>query len=442
MKLNLGCGGDHKKGYLNVDAFDDTIADKIMNATNLELNDNTVEEILMSQVIEHFGIAQSIYVLSECFRVLQRGEKLIIETPDIRESFKIYLNGIREDRKNILPWIYGVDIPGMQHRFCFPEDLLDEELKKIGFTNIKKDYLKFDEYQPILRVTCEKPSEIDEFQIITILRKKLLKNGEINLDEQINALEKEKLIEFFTEELKKFFQKKDNKIFKKILLEGVIKSPKITLIFLKILIDQKLISEEIGKKYIEILKRLDDINFIDILLDNLSSRSNFIGKQDELFETVNNFGKEIVEKLLVGSEIEQEDIIKNLKEERKTDAKYEIDFLSQKLVMLKAYRVFQIGVKEFNKSNYKEAIKYFKESSFLFRDQILTYWNLGRLYMLTHDENMAKTYYKNAIKLLDIIRFDRSKEIKELLELEMNKNQLVNYDESLISLRQVCETMN
>ena len=149
MKINLGCGGEHKKGYFNVDAFNNTIADSIMSATNLELDDNSVEEILMSQVIEHFGIARSIYSLSECFRVLIPGGKLVIETPDLRESFKIYSNGEREDRKNILPWIYGVDIPGMQHRFCFPEDLLEEELEKIGFINIKKEYLKFDEHQPI-----------------------------------------------------------------------------------------------------------------------------------------------------------------------------------------------------------------------------------------------------------------------------------------------------
>ena len=88
MKLNLGCGGNYKKGYLNVDAFDDTVADEIMSATNLKIEDNKVDEIIADQLIEHLGIVGSIYSLSECFRVLKPGGKLIIETPDLQKTFE------------------------------------------------------------------------------------------------------------------------------------------------------------------------------------------------------------------------------------------------------------------------------------------------------------------------------------------------------------------
>ena len=159
MKLNLGCGGDYKKGYLNVDAYDTTVADKIMSAFNLDLEDNSFDEVLMSQLIEHLGIVGSIFSLSECFRVLKPGGQLIIETPDLRKSFEKFLNGDREARKNIMPWLYGVDIPGMPHRFCYPDDLLEETLQNIGFGNISKDYFEIDLYQPVLKVTCEKPTD-------------------------------------------------------------------------------------------------------------------------------------------------------------------------------------------------------------------------------------------------------------------------------------------
>ena len=159
MKINLGCGGDYKKNFLNVDAFDSTIADEVMDANDLRFEDNSVDEIVLSQVIEHLGIAGSIYVLSECFRVLKPKGTLVIETPDIRSSFKKYLEGDRERRKNILPWIYGVDMPGMQHRFCFPDDLLKEILRDNGYADIKKDFIVYDEEQPILKVTCEKTQE-------------------------------------------------------------------------------------------------------------------------------------------------------------------------------------------------------------------------------------------------------------------------------------------
>jgi len=442
MKLNLGCGGDHKKGYLNIDAFDKTIADKTMSATNLKFDDNSVEEILMSQVIEHFGIAQFLYVLGECFRVLKKGGKLVIETPDIRESFQIYLKGEREDRKFILPWIYGVDIPGMQHRFCFPDDLLEEELEKLGFIKIKKEYLKFDEHQPILRVTCEKTSDSDAFFIITLLRKKLLNSGEINLDEQINALEKETLLEFFTEELKKFFKKKNNNIFEKMIIEGSIKTPKITFLFFNILIEQKLCPPELGKKYIQILTKLDNIKFLDILLNNLIQMPNYVGRQEELIDKTYNFGRKIVKELLSGSEKEIEDILKNLSKENKINVKYEQDFLSQKLVMLRANRLFQKGVKAFNLSNFEGAIGYFKKSSIIYRNQILTYWNLGRLYMLCENIKTAESYYKNALDLLAIISFDEEKKIKRLLEQEMSRKIVTNYTDSLISLRQIYEILD
>ena len=141
MKLNLGCGGLYKKDYLNVDAFDDTVADKNMSALNLKLKDNSIATIEASQLIEHLGLINSIYALSECFRVLELNGALAIETPDIKTSFKKYINGDREDRKNLLTWIYGLETPGMQHKFCFPDDLLEEILRKIGFTNIKKTLL-------------------------------------------------------------------------------------------------------------------------------------------------------------------------------------------------------------------------------------------------------------------------------------------------------------
>ena len=47
MKLNLGCGGDYKEGYINADAFDKTVADKIMFAYDLKFDDNSFDEIYL-----------------------------------------------------------------------------------------------------------------------------------------------------------------------------------------------------------------------------------------------------------------------------------------------------------------------------------------------------------------------------------------------------------
>ncbi len=441
MKLNLGCGGDHKKGYVNVDAFDKTTADKIMEATNLKFDDNSIDEILMSQVIEHFGIARSLFVLSECFRVLKPNGKLVLETPDIRKSFQVFLKGEREDRKYILPWIYGVDIPGMQHRFCFPDDLLTEELGKIGYSNVLKSNLEFDKHQPILRVICKKPQKNKSFQLISEFRKILLKSKKIDLDQQINALEKENLIEFFTEEILIFFEKNNEKIFENIFLNGAIKSPEITLLFFKFLIDKKIFNKKNKDTYINILKGLIKINFIEVLVNYSTQIPNLIGKQEKLFDKMCNFGKDTIKKLLKEPSKGQEKIFKELKKIKGLKIEYKEDFLSEKLLMLKANRLFQKAVKSFNLSNYEKAILFFKKSSLIYRDQILTYWNLGRIYMITKNQKNAELNYKNALRILKHIKYDNEKEIETLLTKEKSGKTYEKYKNSLISLRQIYESM-
>lgn len=436
MKLNLGCGGDYKKNFLNVDAFDSPIADKIMNATDLKLEDNSVDEIVASQSIEHLGIAGSIYTLSECFRVLKPKGKLIIETPDLRASFEKYLKGNRETRKNILPWIYGVNMQGMQHRFCFPEDLLEEFLEKRGFINIKKEYLEFDKYQPILKMVCEKTREYKAFQVITTFRKKLIRKKLVNLDDQIPTLEKEDLIEFFTSKMNKFWKNKNNKTIEELVIGGAIRSPEITYVFLEELIKHKIISKKLLDNYLDTLKTLVELEFSNVLLNKLMQLPNFVGKQEDLFDTVCDFGRKTIKKLLFGSEGERnvviDDLSKNLK---KIESDKKTDFFSQKLVMLKAYRLFQEGVKEFNICRYKEAAKKFEDSASLYHDQILTYWNLGRSYVLQNDIKSAILNYKNALKLLGVIDYkNKTSIIRRMIEKEIRKHSLEKIKEPIVSI--------
>ena len=143
MKLNIGCGKVYKEGFVNIDAFDKSVADKIMDADNLDFLNDSVDEIYAGQLIEHLGIIKSIYTLSEWFRVLKPGGILTVETPFIEESFKRFLKGDRETKKVLINWIYGLDTEGMTHKFCFPEDLLEEVLNRAGFVDFKKTYYDF-----------------------------------------------------------------------------------------------------------------------------------------------------------------------------------------------------------------------------------------------------------------------------------------------------------
>lgn len=421
MKLNLGCGGLYKKDYLNIDAFDDTVADKNMSALDLKLKDNSIEKIEASQLIEHLGLMSSIYALSECFRVLKLNGVLDIETPDIKTSFKKYIIGDREDRKNLLTWIYGLETPGMQHIFCFPDDLLEEILKKIGFTNIKKIFYEVDKHQPILKITCKKTSKNKHHQLITHFRKKIIQNKGIIFQNQILTLEQEKLIDIFTLKIKEIYKNKEkNKILDEIITEGAVHSPKMTYYLLKIILEEKLLPQKTMNKYLDTIKILIKYNFPSILNYSFTEIPEFVGEQKRLYQTIKKIGKSSIKNLLNSSK--RTSTIESLsKMNKKLKTHHKIDFFSEQMLIMKANLLFRQGAKEFILKNYKKAINKFEDSIKLHRDQILSYWNLARLYKLSNDKEQSKIYYKNTIDILKRLDIKNKTAIKKSIENEINK---------------------
>lgn len=436
MKLNLGCGGDYKKGYLNVDAFDDTVADKIMSAFNLDLEENSFDEIYMSQLIEHLGIVGGIHSLSECFRVLEPGGKLIIETPDLRKSFEKYLNGDRETRKNILPWIYGVDISGMIHRFCYPEDLLEETLQNTGFINIKKEFFEIDQYEPVLKIICEKPTEYKSYQVMAIFRKKLLENKIINLDDQITSLEIKNLVDFFNTKINAFIKTQDQNNINAVFTNGVIRSPEATKLFFETLVSSSIISKELYTKYDDILNILIEVDFSNVLLDNMRQTSGFVGEQEKLFSTICELGIKTAEKILQNEN--RSGIIDNLREiSSKISSDDKISFLSPKLLTLKANRFFQLGIKEFISNNYETAISMFNKSTSLHRGEIFAYWNLGRLHRLQKDAKKADENYSIALKLVNSFESENVESYRQSLKNEINDQDASKYQSPISSFSEL-----
>lgn len=59
MKLNIGCGFKKLEGYLNIDCDSSVKPDRVMNIeTDLkEFKDNSIDEILFDNVIEHLDIS-------------------------------------------------------------------------------------------------------------------------------------------------------------------------------------------------------------------------------------------------------------------------------------------------------------------------------------------------------------------------------------------------
>lgn len=95
MKLHLGCGHNYIEGWINVDGpkdelcYNDLMADIHARIEDLDYPDNSVDEILMNAVFEHFPRHVAIMQLRKFYKWLKPGGKLTILVPDFWGTVKM-----------------------------------------------------------------------------------------------------------------------------------------------------------------------------------------------------------------------------------------------------------------------------------------------------------------------------------------------------------------
>ena len=193
MKLNIGCGYNYLTGYINIDSSEDSLADRKMEARSLDFEDASVGEIRASQLIEHLGFFKTKYFLAECRRVLEPGGLLTLETPFIEKTFEIFAKGGRAGKEAALGWVYGSETAGMNHLYCFPEDLLKELSEAAGFELRRTEYFDYQPARPALKLTLAKiANEGADFE--AALRRDLTLRNAVMTGDEYAAAEQEKLI--------------------------------------------------------------------------------------------------------------------------------------------------------------------------------------------------------------------------------------------------------
>ena len=136
MKLNLGCGTDTRKGWHNVDIREGDGVDLVCDVSSLPFDDNSIEKIYASDVLEHIMYADVPAALKEWHRVLARKGTITIKVPSLST---IATNYVRHtiDTKEFVRLVYGGQEEGdiaNTHKSGFDPEYLSLLMKKVGLT--------------------------------------------------------------------------------------------------------------------------------------------------------------------------------------------------------------------------------------------------------------------------------------------------------------------
>lgn len=88
LKLNLGCGKNHKEGYINVDKFGEPDLRHDLESFPWPWEDSSISEILLIHVLEHLGQDTETYlnIIKEIYRVCKDRAMVHIAVPHPRHD--------------------------------------------------------------------------------------------------------------------------------------------------------------------------------------------------------------------------------------------------------------------------------------------------------------------------------------------------------------------
>lgn len=144
-KLHLGCSETYLEGYINIDLppcehtiKQDTKVDLYADITKLSYEPESISEIRLHHVFEHFDRPTALQLLIKWYIWLEDGGKLNIETPDFEKSVKSYFIGGQKTQGKNLRHIFGShEASWAIHCDGWYKSKFRVHLKKLGFTDLK-----------------------------------------------------------------------------------------------------------------------------------------------------------------------------------------------------------------------------------------------------------------------------------------------------------------
>jgi predicted SAM-dependent methyltransferase len=157
-RIEIGSGMHPQEGYIHIDIMGHAPHIDIVHDINdpLPIGDNICAEILGNHVVEHFSWRKIPFILQDWCRVLKKGGKLILRTPNLEFIMSMYKSKMttpeaKQDEDHIkkyfggkvTPSMYanlklfsGQDYPSNFHFACYDYQTLTEMLIRAGFSNV------------------------------------------------------------------------------------------------------------------------------------------------------------------------------------------------------------------------------------------------------------------------------------------------------------------
>jgi predicted SAM-dependent methyltransferase len=150
-KLHLGCENIFLRGWFNTDRYPRHSWVAYCNAMgNFPFPDDSFDRVFSEHMIEHIDFQSGLKMLSECHRILKRGGRIRIATPDLEKIFALktpvtelersymeYQISEIEEAIDVQPsFVINRMMRAWGHTFIYDQATLTSALAKVGFRDI------------------------------------------------------------------------------------------------------------------------------------------------------------------------------------------------------------------------------------------------------------------------------------------------------------------
>jgi ubiquinone/menaquinone biosynthesis C-methylase UbiE len=147
LKLNLGCSNNIIEGYLNIDLYHKDPRVKIGDVRNLYFLDNqSCNEIIAHDILEHLPFQESSKAIKEWCRVLRIGGTISIQTTNLEEHILAFINqkwSLSQLNYMLFAgvgWTDGISRDHDWHKSIYTTEYLTSELLKNNVKVIDSKY--------------------------------------------------------------------------------------------------------------------------------------------------------------------------------------------------------------------------------------------------------------------------------------------------------------